>query len=214
MATVQKPSQAVLDANNHLIFDCILFVAEAHDGQYRPNTELPYLEHLLGALAIAVHFGLSLELRMGVLTHDVFEDTKTEPATVEKKFGPRVVHLALACTDDKTLPWKPRKDKKLEYMRKEASMDELKVMCCDKLHNVRSIRANIARACEESVDFWEVEMKHHTFEEYRWYYSELALTFMNKRRDLVAIRLFNEFTREVETVFGPIEEYNSIKHLQ
>ena len=206
---IHKPSKAVLAANRHRIFDAIDFATKAHKGQFRPKTNLPYISHPVGALAIGAQYGFSEEMLIAVLLHDVLEDTDTSISEIEKKFGPRVAHLVIACTDtctdNRSIKWKPRKEKKLQYMRNKIngeSMDELLVMCADKLHNIMSIRDNIKRAREANLDSWKIEINKRPIKEYQWYYSEMALAFLE---------ILSVFAREVETVFGPLDEYQSSK---
>lgn len=85
----------------------------AHSGQYRPGTELPYLQHLMGALTIAIHYDCSEEIRIAVILHDTVKDTDTKLSEIEKRFGPRVAHLVEAATDDKSIGWYERKERKI-----------------------------------------------------------------------------------------------------
>lgn len=99
-----KISKEVRKANLSRIDKAIEFAIKKYQGQKRPGTELPYIVHLIGALGIAVHYGLSEEIRIAVLLHDILEDTKTKIEEIEEKFGPRVTHLVFSATDDKNLP--------------------------------------------------------------------------------------------------------------
>lgn len=204
--------QTINQANGKRVFDAIEFADKAHSGQYRPGTELPYMQHLMGALTIAVHYDCSEEIRIAVILHDTVEDTKTKLTDIAKSFGPRVAHLVEAATDDKSMDWYDRKKKKINYIGNShtkggATIDERIVICCDKLHNITSIRDNWKRAKEAGIDFWEAFS--HDESDYRWYYHELAKAFMENRQGIVTSRMFTEFADVVQEVFGPIENINS-----
>ncbi|NTU69905.1 bifunctional (p)ppGpp synthetase/guanosine-3',5'-bis(diphosphate) 3'-pyrophosphohydrolase [bacterium] len=204
--------QSVDHANGARVFEAITFADTAHYGQYRPGTELPYMQHLMGALTIAVHYDCSEEIRMAVVLHDTVEDTKTTLAKIEKVFGPRVAHLVDAATDDKSMDWFERKTKKIDYIRKPhnkggATIDERIVICCDKLHNITSIRDNWKRAKEAGIDFWDAFS--HDEKEYKWYYHELAKAFLANRQGIVTSRMFTEFADVVQDVFGPLDGINT-----
>lgn len=206
--------QAIDQANGARVFDAIEFAVKAHNGQYRPGTELPYLQHLMGALTIAVHYDCSEEIRIAVILHDTVEDTDTKIADIEKRFGPRVAHLVEAATDDKKIGWFERKEKKITYITNPhnkggATIDERLVICCDKLHNITSIRDNWQRAQEAGINFWDAFS--HEEEDYRNYYHRLAIAFMANRQGIVTSRMFTEFANVVQEVFGPLPNINSCK---
>ncbi|MDF5755989.1 HD domain-containing protein [Spongiactinospora sp. TRM90649] len=72
----------------------VAFAADRHGGQRRP-TGVPYLEHLLEALEVAVAGAgvTGREVLTAIILHDVVEDTPTTIAEVADRHGDRVAEL-------------------------------------------------------------------------------------------------------------------------
>jgi Guanosine polyphosphate pyrophosphohydrolases/synthetases len=93
-----------------LVNKALLFAAQAHNGQLRPGSTLPYLVHLSD---VALEVATTLMVEPGydptlalccALLHDVLEDTNTDEATLEAHFGPAIVGGVRALTKDPSLP--------------------------------------------------------------------------------------------------------------
>jgi len=121
--------------------------ARMHAAQRRKGTDIPYVAHLLGTCAIALEYGADEDEAIAALLHDAIEDvTPTEAARASVAgFGERVLHIVEACTDTDQHPkppWRPRKE---AYLRSLAGADAsvLLVSASDKLHNARSVLADL-----------------------------------------------------------------------
>ena len=92
------------------------FCHEAHKGQYRKGTIIPFEEHPLRVgSVVSYHQGTQNQVIAGYL-HDVVEDTDKTIEDVAEKFGDEVAHIVAALSEDKSLPtWKERK---LDYIQK------------------------------------------------------------------------------------------------
>ena len=80
------------------------------------------------------------------LLYDAIEDCGAEwEQVILDRFGPRVAGIVRACTDADTLPKPPWKARKLAYLAhlEEEGPDALLVSAADKLHNARSIVADL-----------------------------------------------------------------------
>ncbi|WP_425147060.1 HD domain-containing protein [Deinococcus sp.] len=127
-----------------------------HRGQTRKGTAVPYLSHLLGVASLALEFGAGEEEAIAALLHDALEDgpqnTGRTPddlsAEIAGLFGPTVLRLVRAATDDAPTPgsekrgWATRKREYLHHLA-EAQPSELLVSACDKLYNARSILVDV-----------------------------------------------------------------------
>jgi Guanosine polyphosphate pyrophosphohydrolases/synthetases len=130
--------------------------ARMHAAQRRKGTDIPYLAHLMGTCAIALEYGADEEEAIAALLHDAIEDvTPTEAARAAVAwFGKRVLAIVEGCTDTDEHPkppWRPRKEAYLRHLA-EADASVLLVSAADKLHNARSVVADL-RSDGEAV--WE-----------------------------------------------------------
>jgi (p)ppGpp synthase/HD superfamily hydrolase len=125
--------------------EAIGLAARAHEGQVRNGTGVPYITHPVAVAALVAQYGGDEDQQIAGLLHDVLEDGGPHYAEeIGRCFGPRVLRIVEACTDGvpdatgRKPPWKERKVRYLEHLRREPD-DVLLVSGCDKLHNGRSI---------------------------------------------------------------------------
>lgn len=121
--------------------------ARMHAGQRRKRTEIPYLTHLLGTCAIALEHGADEDEAIAALLHDAIEDVQPAEAAraTVSNFGPRVLAIVEGCTDTDQHPkppWRARKEAHLEHLA-EADASVLLVSAADKLHNARTVVADL-----------------------------------------------------------------------
>ena len=155
---------------------------EAHQGQIRKSTKIPYISHPLAVASIALEFGASEEQAIAALLHDTIEDGgRKYEEIILVQFGQYVHDLVQGCTDgtpDKTgkkAPWLERKTAYLEHLLK-ASDDILLVSCSDKLHNARAIVADLINEGPSVFERFS-----STPEQTLWYYRQLANVFTNRK---------------------------------
>ena len=145
------------------------FAREAHHGDVRKKTSIPYLSHLLAVSSLAIEDAAEdllltehlEDIAIAAVLHDVVEDTvdKESPVTVEdvrKHFGDVVAQIVEGCTDAQTYPkpeWRPRKEVYIEHL-KVADQSVLCVALADKRHNARCIVNDATRLGPE---FWAVQ---------------------------------------------------------
>lgn len=180
-----------------LIEKAIIFAAKAHGGQTRKGTNIPYITHPYAVGMYLLKAKCSEEVIAAGILHDTLEDTDTTFEELAAAFGVRVANLVAAASEnDKSLPWEARKQQTIDHL-KQASLEEIQVITADKLHNLRSIRADLHLHGNE---IWE-RFKRGKREQH-WYYAGIvkALTARNLR-----FRLIRELREEVEVVFGSLE---------
>ena len=155
---------------------------EAHQGQIRKSTKIPYISHPLAVASIALEFGASEDQAIAALLHDTIEDGgRKYEEVILVQFGQYVHDLVQGCTDgtpDKTgkkAPWLERKTAYLEHLLK-ASDDILLVSCSDKLHNARAIVADLINEGPSVFERFS-----STTEQTLWYYRQLANVFTNRK---------------------------------
>jgi len=157
-------------------FDSALAMAsEAHAGQVRKGTSIPYISHPVAVASLVSQYGGDEDQAIAGLLHDVLEDGGPQWVhPIREQFGPRVLSMVESCTDGvpdatgKKPPWKQRKVAYLEHLA-HASDDALLVSACDKLHNLRSIVLDLGDVGESVFDRFTAG-KDGTI----WYYRQLV----------------------------------------
>jgi GTP pyrophosphokinase len=138
------------------LIEALGVAAQLHANQRRKGSEIPYLSHLLGTCSIALEYGADEDEAIAALLHDAIEDV--EPTGVARSavaaFGERVLHIVEGCTDSDVHPKPPWRDRKRRYVAHvgQADASVLLVSASDKLHNARSIAADLRR---HGASTWE-----------------------------------------------------------
>lgn len=158
--------------------DALNFTYQLHWEQRRKGSDVPYIAHLLQVSGLVLEAGGDEDQAIAGLLHDAIEDAPDSGNTVPwvrdqigKRFGPRVLAMVEACTDTDEQPkppWRARKEAYIAALPSK-SKDALLVSSADKLHNARSILADL-RSVGGTV--WErfTGRKDGTL----WYYSALV----------------------------------------
>lgn len=136
--------------------EALAFALDAHDGQVRKGTEVPYISHPLGVASLVMEAGGSEDEVIAALLHDAVEDGGEELVEpIRERFGGAVLDIVLACSDA-VLPrgadkpdWWVRKRAYIERVPRE-SPGAVLVTTADKLHNARAIATDL-RAMGDAV---------------------------------------------------------------
>ena len=163
------------------------FAAELHRSQLRKGTDVPYVAHLLAVAAIAIEHGATEDEAIAALLHDSIEDqgpgypggADALRAVIRERFGEAVLAIVEGCTDADTEPKPPWKERKTAYLAhlEKAEHSVLLVACADKLHNVRSTVADLARAADRDA-FWK--RFNGSRDGQLWYYRALGKIFLER----------------------------------
>lgn len=181
----------------NLLDKAIVFAAKAHANQTRKGTDIPYVTHPYAVGLYLLKAGCTEEVVAAGILHDTLEDTETTHEELAETFGVRVADLVKAASEnDKSLPWEARKQHTIDKL-KEAPLEEIQVIVADKLHNLRSIRDDLAVYGE---DIWE--RFNRGKRDQHWYYAEIVKALAPR---MSAFRLIGELGQEVVTVFGSLE---------
>ncbi|MBN8728455.1 MAG: HD domain-containing protein [Xanthomonadales bacterium] len=168
----------------------LALAAEAHRGQVRKGTRIPYIAHPMAVAALVLEFGGSGDQAIAALLHDAIEDGGTAfAAHIGEAFGPEVLAMVEACTDgtaegkaeavtfeEKRAGWRRRKDAYLAHLEAmPAGSPALLVPACDKLHNAHAIMEDFHR---EGARVFErfTGRRDGTL----WYYARIAEIFASK----------------------------------
>ena len=105
--------------------DTIKFVANAHNAQTLPGTDLPYLIHLTNvAMEVLAIINTEKELDKELLVkcallHDIIEDTEFTYENIKEKFGEKVAKGVLVLTKDSKIENKNQLLDSLERIKKQ-----------------------------------------------------------------------------------------------
>ena len=148
------------------------FALEKHAGDVRKGTAIPYVSHLLQVAGLVLEHGGDRDQAIAGLLHDVVEDTDATVEEVRDHFGAEVARIVEACSDtlpgdtpEEKAPWQERKARYLAHLEQADAAVRL-VAGCDKLDNLRSLRADLHADGVATFDRFNASAAQT-----RWYYE-------------------------------------------
>lgn len=155
--------------------EALRFALDAHGDQKRKGTQIPYVSHLVQVAGLVLEYGGDAEQAVAGLLHDAIEDCdRVDAEVLHARFGPRVARIVQSCSDvlesdtaGSKSPWLERKRRYVEHLRNTDAATRL-VAGCDKLHNLRSMIADLEAEGRSTLDRFS-----GTPEQIRWYYDEV-----------------------------------------
>jgi (p)ppGpp synthase/HD superfamily hydrolase len=154
--------------------EALILASEAHEGQVRKGTAIPYIFHPVAVSALVIEHGGDEAQAIAGLLHDVLEDGGPRyRARIADGFGPEVLEMVEHLTDGEPdargvkPPWRARKEAYLERLI-EAPDRVLLVSASDKLHNAQSIASDF-----EAVGAAVFDRFSQPRDETLWYYRRL-----------------------------------------
>ncbi|MEU7740077.1 HD domain-containing protein [Nonomuraea sp. NPDC049158] len=139
----EKPLAAALPGETVAVLEeAVAFAELRHGDQLRP-TGVPYLEHLLEALEIAVR-GAQVrdpDVLVAIVLHDVVEDTPCTRADIAERFGAHVAELVAWVTKPSVPAPQDKPAVKAAYLRglAEAPPQAVLVKLADRVSNVQEL---------------------------------------------------------------------------
>ncbi len=133
--------------------EALLYASRLHRDQTRKGTDTPYVTHLLAVAAIVGESGGTEDEVVAALLHDAPEDRggKERLRDIRERFGDEVAEIVAGCTDtyeDPKPEWRPRKEAYVAHVATAPASARL-VSAADKLHNARSILADLRSLGDE-----------------------------------------------------------------
>jgi (p)ppGpp synthase/HD superfamily hydrolase len=178
------------------VFSAIEFAVQAHRGQLRKATGVPYVVHPIAVGRRLMEIGSPESLVLAGFLHDTLEDTDVEQEKLQAAFSDPVAELVLAVTEsDKALPWERRKEEMLAHLE-QANSEVLVLSLADKLDNIQSIQRALMRLGE---DVWSRFNQPRA--QQAWYYGRLAGIFTRRIGDGSWRSLLEPFNDAVLHVF-------------
>lgn len=157
---------------------------ELHGEQSRKGGQIPYVSHLLAVAGLVLEDGGDEDEAIAALLHDAAEDAggRETLEAIRGHFGDRVALIVAACSDsmpgtgETKEPWEERKAAYLEELA-GADASVLRVSLADKLHNGRTLLADLAR---DGAGVWG--RFNAPPDRQAWYYGELLRVFEGRLR--------------------------------
>jgi (p)ppGpp synthase/HD superfamily hydrolase len=167
-----------------------------HEGQYRKNTDIPYIIHPVAVGMMLLKNGYSEEIVAAGILHDTVEDTSITLEDIKREFGENIAKLVEGSSEpDKSLSWKERKEHTITFL-KTASEDIRAVVCADKLHNIRSILRDYQLVGEEVWDRFNAGK-----EQQKWYYTNVVESLAAQS----TFDLLTDLRNEVDRLFKEVD---------
>lgn len=185
--------------------EAMVFASRLHARQARKGSGIPYLSHLLSVAAIVLENGGNEDEAIAALLHDAIEDQGGDATRqeIKQRFGETVVAIVNGCTDTDGVPkppWQARKEAYIAHLR-TAPPSVLLVSAADKLHNLRSLRADYPLVGE---DLWQ---RFKTGKEGTlWYYRALVEVYKAHYPTPLTEELMRTFN-ELETMVAASPRY-------
>ncbi|WHZ03866.1 HD domain-containing protein [Neobacillus sp. YX16] len=173
-----------------IVEKALQLASKSHEGQYRKNTDIPYITHPVAVGMLLVKNGYSEEIVASGILHDTVEDTELTLEDIKREFGTKIAEIVEGSSEpDKSLPWKDRKEHTIEYL-KGASEEIRIVVCADKLHNIRSIIRDYEIVGEEVWARFNAGK-----EQQKWYYTNIVESLGSQSTFDLLTELRNEVNR-------------------
>ena len=180
--------------------DALVYAEEAHRLQLRKGSGVPYVAHLLAVASLVLEHGGDEDEAIAALLHDAVEDQggAGREADIRRTFGDRVADIVRECSSEEKdgATWQERKQRYLDHLA-TATPSAALVSLCDKLHNSRSIAADLRRVGSEVWTRFNAPE-----DEQRWYYQSLLDVY--RRRTAADPRLAplaDELTRALAAIW-------------
>jgi len=173
----------------------LLYAKRVHARRAWRGTQIPYIAHPLSVAALVLEDGGNEDEAIAALLHDAVEveGGVTTLEDIRRRFGDRVARIVEGCGASEavpTLPWRERKERFLEHLRR-AQPDVLRVSAAETLHEARMALADY-RATGESA--WSLLGVARA--ELAWYHRSLVDVLQKQGRTSLA----EELWRVAETI--------------
>ena len=183
-----------------MVEKAMIFASNAHCGDFRKGTKIPYIVHPMEAGAIAASITDDENVIAAAILHDTLEDTSVTAEDIRKEFGDEVLRLIESDSENKRedLPpeetWKIRKQETIDFLCNKADVNEKIIAISDKLSNIRAIYRDYQKLGDK---LWE-RFNQKDKNEHAWYYKSFIET-LSELKDTAA---YEEYCELAIKIFG------------
>lgn len=143
----------------------------AHTGQTRKGEDTPYIVHPAVVATTLASYGFADEVVAAALVHDVVEDTSVTANELREALGDAVADLVEMVTEDKSLPWKERKQHYIDSVR-AGSLEAKAISAADKINNISGL---LDMYTAKGDDIWEI---FNSTKEHKLWFEEAMLAML------------------------------------
>lgn len=187
---------------SNVVHNAISFATEAHKGQVRKGTDIPYIVHPMAVALLAYSYTKDTDLAVAALLHDTVEDTAVTIEDIENAFGLKVARFVESVTEENPDDiWSDRKKKALARVDKYSS-DELMLKGCDVMANCRDILKDYKEHGENLWTRFNQNGRGKLVDHYITMLKTLKNKAMYSTAPFVFIRDLDETLTEMSEVFG------------
>jgi (p)ppGpp synthase/HD superfamily hydrolase len=144
-STLMNEGRADFVARLPLTRAALAFADERHAGQRRETDGAPFVAHPLEVASLLNECGYRDEVVAAGVLHDVLEDTASERAELEERFGAEVAALVVALTDDPSIEDPAERKAALRLQAAQAGDEAAAIFAADKLSKARELRVLAGR---------------------------------------------------------------------
>lgn len=153
-----------------------IFAELAHRGQFRKNSDVPFINHPVKVMNVLKDVGAPVEVLAAGLLHDVVEDTEYTLEDIANRFGNPVSELVYYVTEKKEedgvmRPWKDRKRDYIDLLY-SAPYEAVLVSAADKLANLSDTYEDYKMFGDDAFKKFNATKSGQT-----WYYAEMVALF-------------------------------------
>ena len=172
----------------------VIYATNAHNGQTRKGTNLPFIIHPMEVDAIVAAMNLDPDMLCAAVLHDVVEDCDgISIEDIRREFGDIVASYVYQESEDKSKTWVERKGHTIDFLKNRASRNAKIIALGDKLANIRALYRDYNILGEE---LWErFNMKDKKMQS--WDYRGMIEGF----DDLSEFHEYEEYCQLVNEVF-------------
>ena len=204
--------------NEDLLRKAVLFITDAHKGQFR-KSGMPYTEHPLEVAKILADLQLDTASVLAGLLHDVVEGTPHTLKELTEMFGEETAFMVDAVTKISAVQKQKNKDaEKAETYRKlvNAMAKDPRVLLikiADRLHNMRTMRymkpEKRQSIAQETLDIYVPLTHRFGLYKFKSELEDLSFKYVNpvEYQKIVDALIEKKNTREayVKSVIGPLQ---------
>jgi len=118
----------------------VIFATNAHNGQTRKGTNLPFIIHPMEVAAIVAAMTLDEDMLCAAVLHDVVEDCDdVSIEDIRREFGDVVSSYVYQESEDKSKTWVERKGHTIDFLKNRAPRNAKIIALGDKLANIRAL---------------------------------------------------------------------------
>jgi (p)ppGpp synthase/HD superfamily hydrolase len=130
----------------------VAFADERHAGQRRKGNGAPFVQHPVEVAWLLHEEGYPDHVIAAGVLHDVLENTPTDRAELEARFGGEVAELVASLSEDPAIADEVERKAALRRQVADAGPEAAAVFAADKISKVRELRARAVEGKLEAGD--------------------------------------------------------------